>query len=87
VTTIIKKRVDLKKTVNYKGERVEFYTRARAQKNNVWLDRLSFFLCGYILVTYYWATFTNTGVPWAWVLCVVFPSVGIYLLFKWLWSK
>jgi len=85
VTTIIKKRVDLKKTVNNERERVEFYTRARAQKK--WVDRLSVFLCGYILVTYYWATFTNTGVPWAWVLCVVFPSVGIYLLFKWLWSK
>jgi len=34
VTTIIKKRVDLKKTVNNESERVEFYTRARAQKTN-----------------------------------------------------
>jgi len=55
--------------------------------DNRWLDRLALFLCGYATVTFFLATYTNTGLPFAWTIFVVYPSIGIYLFFQWLWTR
>lgn len=54
---------------------------------NKWLDRLAFFLCAYASITFFWGYLSDTGVPFVWVLFVVFPSITIYKLFEWLWTR
>ena len=50
------------------------------------LKYLAAFLWAYMIISFFLGVITNAGVPFFWLILIVYPSIGLYLLAKWLWT-
>ena len=50
------------------------------------LKWLAVFLWAYMTISFFLGLWTNIGVPFFWVILIVFPSIALYKIAEWLWT-
>jgi len=61
--------------------------RKKMKSKTKWLNPLTVFLWLYGASTFFIGYFTNTFLPFWWVMLFVFPSILLYCFGKWLWTS
>jgi len=58
----------------------------KPQQRVKYLAALAIFLWLYMTISFFLAMITNTGIPFFWVILIVYPSIALYKIAEWLWT-